>query len=210
MLPIASHRFFEGGALPDAYEASGMRVALRTDFRAWLKYDYLRENHDGMADEELVYVMHRLCCRDMALVSSAAAPHVEFMFQAFNWFHSCADSERIARIKVTGLMRDTMNKQPRLSCLFWDFKSVWESFKQQYDIDLYAVETIHWWEFLRLMKGLKADTPYEMQKYMRSMQRYEVVGTESREMKMKETQDKISKWNLISYQQVLFALPEKW
>lgn len=199
MLSIVRHRFFEGGALPDAYEADGMGVALNTDFRVWLRYDYLRVDHVGMTDEEFAWAVIGWCCK-----SSTPDASPDFIMQAITWFHSCADSERISRITVTPLMRETIDRS-RLSCLFWDFKAIWDSFKQQYDMDLFSCGEIHWWEFLRLLKGLKADTPYAQLKHMRGVSRADFLHDDKG---MKSERQK--EWSLLVCEREFMAFPEKW
>ena len=208
MLPVAPHRFFEGGKLPDAYEADGMRVALKTDFRVWLKYEQLRGNYESLTNEDVAGILIRICFINGKFFS--ASNNFDFFMKAIAWFHSCADSERTSRIRITDIMRETMGNQPRLICPFWDYKTVWDSFKQQYDICLYKISTIHWWEFLRLLHGLNADTPYAMRRHMRGIKVHEVKGEHTKEMQAKAQADRNMNWSLLECERAFAALPAKW
>ena len=202
MLPYVPHRFFEGGGLPDAYEAQGFPVSLQTDFRTWLKYDYLRGNHDDLTNAELITAMVCLCCSPN---SKDSAP-IACMVEAITWFHSCGDSERTARIKIGEVALRTMNEQPKSVCLFWDFKAIWDSFKKQYDIDLYSCGEMHWWEFMRLLRGLKADTPYAALRHMRGVSKTEFVGGDANVMRRHRERQ----WSLLECERTFAALPHKW
>ena len=153
-----------------------------------------------LTEQELAYAVIALCCKQPTPDAG-----LDFIIRGIAWFHSCADLERSSRIRLTPLMRDTMNAQPRLACLFWDFKPLWDSFKQQYDIDLFSCGEIHWWEFLRLLKGLKADTPYALLKHMRGVSRADFLQ-EEKGMKSERGQA----WSLLECERAFMTRPEGW
>ena len=138
------------------YTSNGYSVALKTDFRVWLKYSYLQEQGDkiSLSPPEMTRVYIDLCCKDVV----GGLPF-GFVLDALIWFFSCADVERMQELKIKDTVRDHVSKRPRLTSLFWDFRQIWASFKHQYNIDLYTCGTMHWWEFRRLLDGIKNDTP---------------------------------------------------
>lgn len=125
---MLGHRFFEGGKLPESYEAAGHLAVFKTDFRAWLKYEYLKECRD-ISGEEMLAAVQELCFES---VSPGAAP--DFLLDALAWFHSCAEAERLEKIRIPKVTPKGM--EPKIS-LYWDFFELWASFRQQYQLDLY-------------------------------------------------------------------------
>ena len=202
MLPLAPHRFFEGGALPEAYEADGVRIALRTDFRVWLKYDWVCGNHAAITNDELVGLMYRLCCKENAVYDG------DKLFNAFHWFHACGNVEQTSRLKISQTARDTMNAQPKLGCLFWDFKAIWDSFVLQYGIDLYSCGKMHWWRFVAMLGGLRSDMPYPLKRQMRGMKRHDIIHDKNTEKQ--RDQARAQMWDMTALEQVMSAFPERW
>jgi hypothetical protein len=217
MFPLdAHHRFFGGGRLPDAYEADGMRVAFNADFRPWLVYEYIRNDQDEMRGDEAMAVICNLCVKE---TSAKPLPSAEFIFYALSWFHSRGNIERVQRLDPPEAAQEQMKKQPRLYCTFWDFDAVYDSFKQQYEIDLYACGVMHWWEFQRLLHGLKADTPLGILKQTRSLQEFqikeaheydEVNKIEAKRLRTQSRVDKSHRWSLLVGERFFTGIPERW
>lgn len=157
-----SHRFFEGGELPSVYTVNGNVICFDTDFRCWLKYEYLLSA--DVSDEDKV----RQCIE----ATIASIPHGidgADLVRAMHWFYSCADIERLEKLDIPKNIVRKMEERPRTSSLYWDFWHVGASFKQQHNIDLYAVESLHWWEFKRLLGELKPGTPFVALQHLRGL-----------------------------------------
>jgi len=65
---------------------------------------------------------------------------------------------------------------------------------------------MHWWEFMRLLKGLKNDTPYAALRHMRGVAKAEFVGGEEAYMRRHRERQ----WSLLECERTFAALPEKW
>lgn len=191
------HRFFEGEGLPRGYADGEWSVTFRTDFRCWLKYEYLQSCTNLTAEEKLASSV-RACLEELPPGTPPS-----FIMDAQTWFHSCADCERRARITVTGRMAEHAAKRPRTFCLFWDFYQVWASFKKQHQIDLYTCGPLHWWEFRRLLDELEPDTPLPALRRLRGLTRAEFMQDEAG-LKRKRADD----WARAELDKLFAALPE--
>ena len=192
------YRFFEGGALPSYYKADGNVILLETDFRCWLRYEWIM-NNDDLTDEEKAISAIAICCIDEHILKKISGV---LIMDALAWFYSCADIERRKELKINDKTLAFASKRPVRQSLYWDFRQLWSSFKQQYDIDLYACGFIHWWEFRRLLDGLKSDTPLLAIKYLRGLTKAEFQHNEKA---LKHQQEK--DWADIELEQMLAALP---
>lgn len=188
---MLGHRFFEGGKLPESYVSGGCSAVFNTDFRPWLKYEFLQSCPD-LDPEERAAAAALACVRE----HTPDAPK-SFIAEALAWFHSCADIERLARIKMPRIVPPGV--QPQVN-LYWDFYALWASFRQQYQIDLYECGPLHWWEFRRLLALLKADTPLAELRELRRMDKDVFMGRKTKPVE--------SDWALIAYEQNIKAIPE--
>lgn len=200
-----SYRFFEGGALPTSYtevcgteakytEESGT-VEFKTGFRHWLRYERLRDL--DLPDEE------KLALAASAVVerSSLLLPP-EAVLRGMDWFYSCGDSRRMEELDIPPNVWRKLNAEKPSSSRYWDFKLLWGSFMQQHNIDLYKVEDIHWWEFVRLAKALKTDTPLVGMQQFREQTRDDFKGTDG-----KMTAQGRKLWEKTKALQIINALP---
>lgn len=154
MIAPDGYRFFEGQGFPRVYKDS----VLKTDFRVWLRQSHLAVRED-LSDEEKLDLSLRLCYRIINPEADAA-----MLLEGLSWFAQCGESDRIASLDPTPRLledwRDLAGSgSDRLYDPFWDFKSVWASFKREYDLDLYTVPELHWWGFVALLGGLSPDSP---------------------------------------------------
>lgn len=201
MLPEAPHRFFEGGALPDAYTSGEHSITFQTDFRQWLKYDYLRENYAELTSEELIFAIRHIC-----FVQDQKITDIEFMFAAINWFYTCGNIEQTSRLKIVQAAHDMVKRQPKTGCLFWDFKSIFDSFMLQYGINLYECGKMHWWEFVGRLSGLRSDMPFPLRKQTRDLKRQDIIGGSEKEDKA----ERWRKWELLECERTFMGFPERW
>lgn len=148
------YRFFEGRSFPRVYKGS----VFKTDFRVWLRQGHLSVRGD-LSDREKLDLSLRLCYQ---AVDPESGP--ETLVEGLSWFAQCGETDRIERLAPSPrLMSDWQglcgSGRDRLYDPFWDFKTVWASFKKEYEMDLYTVEELHWWGFVSLLGGLSPDSP---------------------------------------------------
>ncbi|UQZ90202.1 hypothetical protein C4J81_13725 [Deltaproteobacteria bacterium Smac51] len=148
------YRFFEDD-FPDSYKG----CVFKTDFRAWLRYDWLMARHDLKDSEKIRYAM-RLCCQ-----SIRKGMGVDKIVEGLNWFAGCGESDRIKLLKITQRLRDDIEDEaerrrdrPKTFSYFWDYQKVWAAFRGRFQIDLHA-DNLHWWKFVGLMEILYSEPP---------------------------------------------------
>ena len=192
---MVSHRFFEGGDLPACYIIGGKLVVFETDFRAWLKYEHILSS-DMPAEEKVT------ACATRVIAAPAGVNTVDAA-RAMSWFHSCGDTERLEKVDIPPNIMRTLEARPATSSLFWDFKSLWDSFKTQHDIDLYSCGEMHWWEFKRLLDALKPDTPFRAVQRIRSLTWDDFRPNDDKTAKARARKD----WSAVKVDQIFLALP---
>lgn len=189
-------RFFEGGSLPDSVPLDDVReIRFVTDFRAWLKYEYFL----GQESEPQVRLGN---CVEAVIKESPLSTSPAELWLAMQWFYSFGEIERTAELDLPENIRAAAAKQPVLFSLYWDFKALWDSFRQQYGLDLYACGAIHWWDFKRLERGLKEDTPYSRLRHLRGLKRADFTDHEGK-LKGKARDE----WDAVKIEQLCQAIP---
>ena len=148
-------RFFKGDGFPNVWKEN----VLKTDFRVWLKRDWIHGLEGVPLAEKVEYEIS--ACYER-IVEGAA---VEDLWEGVCWFAHRGESDRINRLKLPKrvyedweVLTNQKSGDPSLFSYFWDCKEIWASFYGAYRIDLYG-ENLHWWAFLTLMDGLGPDTP---------------------------------------------------
>lgn len=196
-MPMHAHRFFEGGELPSVHIVNGNVICLKTDFRCWLRYEHLLSADMPDADKARQ-------CIEATIDSFPPGIDATDLIRAMAWFYSCADIERLERLDIPpNIVRD-MEDRPRTSSLYWDFWQVWASFKQQHNIDLYAVDALHWWEFKRLLGELKAGTPLAALQHLRTLSERDFRGQDG---KGKMTAKARKEWDDAKVEQIYRGIP---
>lgn len=74
----------------------------------------------------------------------------ENALEAMVYFYSCGDSENGEK--------GTSKKEKLVLHYIKDKPFIYSAFLDQYGIDLYSVDYLHWWKFNALFKGLKKDS----------------------------------------------------
>lgn len=190
-----SHRFFEGNELPSVHTVNGNVICFKTDFRCWLRYEHLLST--DMPEEDKARQ-----CIEATIDNFPRGIDAADLLRAMDWFYSCADIERLERLDIPPNIVRTMEERPRVFSPYWDFWQVWASFKQQHDIDLYAVESLHWWDFKRLLGELKAGTPLAVLQNLRGLTERDFRGQNGK-MTAKGRKD----WNDTKIEQIYRGIP---
>lgn len=187
-----------------------MRVAFKTDFRAWLQYEHLNGCRENLTTAEFLNVLYGVCFQPGQVIQD-----VEFMVCALKWFHGRGNIEQTSRLeecippRLGPKVWETLNNQPKLSDAFWDAVDIYDSFMLQYGICLYTTN-MHWWKFVALMKGLRLDMPYNSTKQLRGLARLDVIDGGDNESKEHRMVKQRQLWEIASAEQYLKQFPDEW
>ena len=194
------YHFFEGNGWPCCFDVGGLNARFNTCFRVWLKYQRI------LNDSRLTSLERNLACLKLGygnyqqMATYMDETMANKLLQGLAWFYSCGDMERLSFITVSEKMRQTMledNDAVDFS-MYWDFLHLWAAFKLAYQLDLYKVGNLHWWEFNALLLNLPEQNSLASLRKLRSLRRDEFMG--------KGTPEKA--WGKIVLQQKLKSLPE--
>lgn len=137
--------------LPDAVEVCGRSWSIEPDFRLMVELENAVASAAGLAPETLEDLLWRFYLENQPLDAEAA---VEGML----WFYRCGAEEKEG---------NGAPGQSRAYDFEQDAEALYTSFLQAFNIDL-STDTVHWWQFRRLMFGLPADTPFSQRLHYRT------------------------------------------
>lgn len=141
--------FTEG--LPDCITVDGIKYAVRTDYRVWIKFgEIIADNTEGTQK----YLSSVLLCFDPRTVGKLP-PNPAATLEAMCDFYACekfADTKK-NRVKSKG----TENRRTFSFSADWEY--IYASFLSEYGIDLLA-ENLHWQQFMALLKGLPENSRF--------------------------------------------------
>lgn len=127
---------------------SGFRI--RTDFRESIKFELLMQD-TNLSEKNKVIQALRLYYYDTA--------QIESFQQAINdilWFYRCG--KEIEKGTDNGEERKSKTKQ--IYSYEFDDEFIYNSFMEQYKIDLNSIRYLHWWKFKTLLNGLNEKTQF--------------------------------------------------
>lgn len=143
---MSTHKFTlsypRGQALPEAVEADGRAFCVNADFRVFLKIFRLFD------DPEVKERDKRLLALAWFYREEVPPKGIELLYEFVS-----SDGE--------GGKRDF--------CWEFDAPEIYASFMQQYRIDLFDVDFLHWYKFRALFSGLGADTPFGRKVQLRNL-----------------------------------------
>lgn len=135
--------------LPSAVLVDGKSYAVITDFKSWISFFELIENHDISDDLKIVLAMKWF--KDEVPTDKSAA------FCSLYDFAACRDIPRAGK-QISEAPEESDTKKPCLSWLY-DAPFVIGAFKSVYGIDLMEEAGMHWYKFFALFMALPDDTP---------------------------------------------------
>lgn len=136
--------------LPRTITVEGTEIPINTDFRASIAFEELMQNPQ-LTDEALVSgVLDAYFDADVAPVISriCAAGKSEALFRSIMDFYRCGDPARPAGEK----------NEKRAYSFSVDEKRIYAAFSEQYGIDLYSIDYLHWWKFSSMFSSLSDTT----------------------------------------------------
>lgn len=134
---------------PFSVSVNGKKYRINPDFRifAQLEADIHR---DRLCIENLLQAFYRHEIPD----------DLEAAVERLIWFYQCGDEHFAEPDKKASHQRGYDFEQ--------DAEALYQSFMQDYRIDLYTCR-LHWWKFCQLCAGLNDDTPFRRLVYIRTV-----------------------------------------
>lgn len=139
-------------APPKTVWLGNMEYPMNTDFRVSIDFETLILKASGMSEEEQIL-------KTLELYYDGYPAQVSLALEAALAFYSGDDGFTVGKIKEESgtLQRPIYNYEH-------DFKYIYASFLEQYRIDLYTIEYLHWWSFKAMFESLRDET--QMKKIM--------------------------------------------
>lgn len=126
---------------PEAIRISGKEYPIDTDFRLWIQ---LSDSMTGKTDDEVFKAVRDFTAMQGLPISSES-------FSAVLAFYACGETESRTSNSIG-------KPKERAFDFYKDEEMICSAFRTQYGIDLRR-DSLHWWDFLALFKGLKSDIP---------------------------------------------------
>ena len=127
--------------LPGSVFVEGNEYSINTDFRLWVELcDFI--DSDVSYEEKIL----KLLC---LAYTKELPPHLDTAVLALFEFMSLGKTGRSSGPEPCEKVMDFSE----------DEGLIYAAFKEQYNIDLYC-DNLHWWSFINLLNGLRADTAF--------------------------------------------------
>lgn len=172
--------------LPKTVKIDGTEYPINTDFRAGIQFEQLMRKEKPDWDVTLRLYYPERCPKNL-----------EAALEQILWFYRCGKEEQ------TG---SGAGAKARAYDLEHDFSYIYAAFLEQYRIDLYDIEHLHWWKFKALFEGLTGECEIckimeyrtmdlkgmdkERKKFYQKMKRLYALPTRTKEEKVRD--DKLS------------------
>lgn len=122
---------------PETVVLSGLEYPVHTDFRIFLEIEGLLQSEE----------QEKGLLQALSLFYGGVPVDVEAGMERLAWFFRCGKPAAKGRGQTT---------KPAFS-FAQDGELIYAAFLEQYGIDLIEVKHLHWWKFMALFEGLKAD-----------------------------------------------------
>lgn len=130
------------------YTPSDLKI--RTDFRESIKFELLMQD-TNLSEKNKVIQALKLYYYN--------TEQIESFQQAINdilWFYRCGKEIE----KSTDNMEERKSKTKQIYSYEFDAEFIYNSFMEQYRIDLNSIKYLHWWKFKTLLNGLNEKTQF--------------------------------------------------
>lgn len=132
-------------SFPESIEADRKCYPVRTDFRIWLKF--ADDLHDQNSDQELLAALTSLFTDQITCFSA------DLINEIFNFYRADGLNFKREFNDEEDDQADAIEKPPVFDWKI-DARYVLGDFRRFYQIDLTAVEHLHWWKFRALFDAL--------------------------------------------------------
>lgn len=150
--------------LPRTIDVNGRKIAINTDFRAWIRYEEIMLKEDKKAQDQVMEVISSCLLEDFTLIS---LEELEELFDGFLWFYSLG--KKVEDKEPEEEKEDSEFTAPSLVYSFeHDWAYIYSAFMECYNINLLTAN-LHWWEFKSLFEGLNQKCLFSRIMSFRSM-----------------------------------------
>lgn len=130
------------GELPSIVKIDGADYYIHSDYRVSIEFAELMES-DLKDDEKWI--------RALELYFGGIPQNINAAVESIVSFYSCGkDAESIQNVAAE-------QEDIRVVDLRKDMPYIYAAFLDQYKIDLYETQYLHWWQFMAMFKGLRKD-----------------------------------------------------
>ncbi|WP_130818977.1 Gp15 family bacteriophage protein [Anaerococcus vaginimassiliensis] len=137
--------------LPNYVDVGGERIAIKTDFRTWIKYEELMLDKSQDSEKQVIEVLNLCLAED---VSISSLDDLEKLFDALLQFYSLGEKIDEGRKKEEGEEEDSdFSKPKKIYSYEHDWSYIYSAYMECYNINLFT-DHLHWWEFKALFNGL--------------------------------------------------------
>lgn len=165
--------------LTDALPTEIDGLAIKTDFRVWLRVRALMEDVEPkrmLADVDYFFDAMTGICK--LIYTELPEMFTGALFVELMNFLACRGAEQINPDKARGEAKQGAN----IFDMDFDSGAIYASFLMQYGIDLTRVKTLHWFKFYILLQNLTDDTPLRVRTKIRGMKSSEVGKDKLKEL----------------------------
>lgn len=138
--------------LPRFVEIRGTNWPIDPDFRLMVELETAVTSPAGLSTERLGDLLERF-------YPQGVPPDAEGAVESMLWFYRCGKGDEREGAGSAS--------HARLYDFEQDGEALYTSFLHAFRIDL-TVDSVHWWQFRRLMFGLPADTPFAQRLHYRT------------------------------------------
>ena len=152
--------------LPNTIDVNGRKVAINTDFRAWIKYEEIMLKEDEKAQSQVLEAIDACLVEDFTMTN---LDELEVLFDGFLWFYSLGKkTDGINKIKEEDEKESEFTNSSLVYSFEHDWAYIYSAFMECYNINLFTAK-LHWWEFKALFEGLNQKCLFSRIMSFRSM-----------------------------------------
>lgn len=151
--------------LPNTIDINGRKIAINTDFRAWIKYEEIMLKEDEKAQNQVMEVIESCLLEEFTLTS---LEELESLFDGFLWFYSLGKNIDVSKEKQEDKKESEFTTNSLIYSFEHDWAYIYSAFMECYNINLFTAR-LHWWEFKSLFEGLNQKCLFSRIMSFRSM-----------------------------------------
>ena len=139
--------------VPVTIEIDSKEYEINTNFRESILFELLMQDHTVPDKEKMVNAL--------GLYFPIIPDDIKQAVEVILWFYKCGRENQDKNSEDAKVS----NKAEMIYSFDHDDEYIYSAFLDQYNIDLQDIDSLHWWKFRALFKGLKEDN--QISKIMR-------------------------------------------
>lgn len=139
--------------VPVTIEIDSKEYEINTNFRESILFELLMQDHKVPDKEKMVNAL--------GLYFPIIPDNIKQAVEVILWFYKCGRENQDKNSEDAKVS----NKAEMIYSFDHDDEYIYSAFLDQYNIDLQDIDSLHWWKFRALFKGLKEDN--QISKIMR-------------------------------------------